>query len=121
MAVNAVAEDIDMCFKKLIAIGLAAVFMMTPVAVPAAEEVEQVMDSEGAQEEQGEPGEAPAAASDEEPTEKEEVSQPREVAAPVYDEADLKKNTEKADSYNAIIYGNEDWDDVGPAVDDKYG
>ena len=39
----------------------------------------------------------------------------------LYTDEDLKKNTEKAKSYNAIIYGNEDWDDVGPAVDDKYG
>ncbi len=46
---------------------------------------------------------------------------PKEQKAVEYTDADLKKNTQIADSYKAIIYGNEDWDDVGPAVDDEYG
>ena len=46
---------------------------------------------------------------------------PKEQEAVEFSDADLKKNTQIADSYKAVIYGNEDWDDVGPAVDDEYG
>ena len=49
------------------------------------------------------------------------VVRQKEMRAPVYTDEDLKRITKTADSYNAMIYGNEDWDDVGPAVDDKYG
>ena len=46
---------------------------------------------------------------------------PKEQEAVEFSDANLKKNTQIADSYKAVIYGNEDWDDVGPAVDDEYG
>ncbi len=100
----------------------AAMIAQTLCSVPvSAEEVESAVETE-AEPQQTETEEKPVrTAATIEAERATRRARQREARPKVFTDEDLKKNTEKAKSYNAIIYGNEDWDDVGPAVDDKYG